>query len=297
MNKKSRGYWARLGFTCTVSVFFALTVLLVALVSVKVNDVLHPPRRVSSGTLLARWKIQYQSVDLVTEDGIHLSAWYTPARNGAVILLAHSYGDHRPEWVYQILARKGYGVFAWDARAHGKSGGEISTIGYSEVLDVKAALDYVLAQPGAEHVGAWGGSMGGATMIRATAQFPEIEALFVDSSFASLSDEFDFLIPYPMVSPLAKLIARMETGIDIDDVDPMKDIAKISPRPVFIAQGTADTAAPPDSAQKLFDAARKPRYLWTEAGIPHLGLYFNNPRRYQRRLVDFFDEWLLKKEQ
>lgn len=28
--------------------------------------------------------------------------------------------------------------------AHGESGGEISTIGYLEVLDVKAALDYVL---------------------------------------------------------------------------------------------------------------------------------------------------------
>jgi len=234
-----------------------------------------------------RWNIKYQSVDLVTEDGIRLSAWYTPSRNSAVILLAHSYGDHRPEWVYQMLVRKGYGVLAWDARAHGKSGGEITTIGFFEVLDVKAALSYVLAQPGVEHIGAWGGSMGGATMIRATVQFPEIEALFVDSSFASLSDEFDFLIPYPMISPLAKLLMKIETGININDVDPLNDIAKISPRPVFVAQGTSDTAAPPDSAEKLFNAAGKPRYLWTEKGIPHLGLYFNNPRRYQRNWLIF----------
>lgn len=211
-----------------------------------------------------------------------------------MILVAHSYGDHRPEWIYQMLARKGYGVLAWDARAQGKSDGDITTIGYSEVLDVKAALKYALAQPGIEHVGAWGGSMGGATMIRATAQLPEIEALFVDSSFASLSEEFDFLIPYPMMSPIAKVVMEMETGININDVDPRNEIAKISPRPVFIAQGIADTAAPPDSAEELFNAAGKPRYLWTEAGIPHLGLYFNNPRRYQRRLIDFFDTWLLK---
>jgi fermentation-respiration switch protein FrsA (DUF1100 family) len=117
----------------------------------------------------------------------------------------------------------------------------------------------------------------------------------VDSSFASLNDEFDFLIPYPILSPLAKLLMKIETGINIDDLDLMKDIVKISPRPVFIAQGTADTAAPPDSAQKLFDAAGKPRFLWTEDDIPHLGLYFNNPRHYQRRLVDFFDQWLLNK--
>jgi uncharacterized protein len=293
--KKSWDYWARLGFIYVVRAFLALAVLMILLCFVEVNNFLRPPRKVSSGTVLMRWNIKYQSVDLVTEDGIHLSAWYTPPRKGAVILVAHSYGDHRPEWVYQMLVRKGYGVLAWDARAHGKSGGEISTIGYSEVLDVKAALNYVLAQPGVEHVGGWGGSMGGATMIRAAVQFPQIEALFVDSSFASLSDEFDFLIPYPMMSPLAKLLMKIETGINIYDVDPMVDIAKISPRPVFIAQGTGDTAAPPDSAEELFNAAGQPRYLWTEKGISHLGLYFNNPRRYQRRLINFFDQWLLKK--
>jgi uncharacterized protein len=293
--KKSWDYWARLGFTYVFRVFVALAILMALLGSVKLNNILRPPRRVSSGTVLMKWNIKYQSVELVTEDGIRLSAWYTPPRNGAVVLLAHSYGDHRPEWVYQMLARKGYGVLAWDARAHGTSGGEITTIGYSEVLDVKAALKYVLAQPGIEHIGAWGGSMGGATMIRATVQFPEIEALFVDSAFASLSDEFDFLIPYPMLSPLAKLLMKIETGINIHDVDPLNDIAQISPRPVFIAQGTADTAAPPDSAKKLFNAAGKPRYLWVEEDIPHLGLYFDNPRRYQRRLIDFFDHWLLKK--
>ena len=293
--KKSWDYWARLGFTYIVRAFVAWAVLMVLLGFVVVNNVLRPPRKVSSGTVLMRWNIKYQSVDLLTEDGIPLSGWYTPSRNGALILLAHSYGDHRPEWVYQMLVRKGYGVLAWDARAHGKSGGEITTIGYSEVLDVKAALQYALAQPGVEHVGGWGGSMGGATMIRATVQFPQIEALFVDSSFASLNDEFDFLIPYPMINPVAKLLMELETGMNINAVDPMEDIAKISPRPVFIAQGSADDAAPPDSAEELFDAAGKPRYLWTEAGIPHLGLYFNNPRRYQRRLVDFFDQWLLKK--
>src|SRR5215216_4996315 len=142
----------------------------------EVNNALHPPRLIPPGNTLRKYKVPYQSVNLVTEDGIRLSAWYTPPENGALILLAHGYGDNRPEWVYEMLAKKGYGVLAWDARAHGESDGEIFTIGYLEVLDVKAALDYALTQPNVEHVGAWGGSMGGATLIRATAQSPEIEA-------------------------------------------------------------------------------------------------------------------------
>lgn len=181
-----------------------LAIFIIVLGFAEVDNALHPPRIIPPGNTLRENKIEFQQLDLVTEDGIRLSAWYTPPRKGAVILLAHGYGDNRPEWVHALLAKKGYGVLSWDARAHGESDGEISTIGYLEVLDVKAALDYVETQPDVNHIGAWGGSMGAATLIRATAQFPQIEALFVDSSFASLNDEFDFLVPYPVINPLAK---------------------------------------------------------------------------------------------
>src|SRR5215216_3702726 len=279
----------------TAKAMIGLFGLLVILSVAEVQNALHPPRLIPPVNTLRKYKVLYQPVNLMTEDGIRLSAWYTPPKNGVVILLAHGYGDNRPEWVYEMLAKKDYGVLAWDARAHGESDGEISTIGYLEVLDVKAALDYALAQPNVEHVGAWGGSMGGATLIRATAKFPQIEALFVDSSFDSLDDEFNFLLPYPFVNPLAKFIAQVETGIDLDEISPLNDISKISPRPVYIVHSKADVVAPPDAGEKLFNAAKEPRYLWLEENAPHLAIYLDNPRRYQRRLVDFFDEWLLGK--
>jgi fermentation-respiration switch protein FrsA (DUF1100 family) len=260
-----------------------------------VYDALHPPRLIPLGYTLVEHNIKFQNVDLLTEDGIRLTAWYTPPKNGVVILLAHGYGDNRPEWMYPLLAKKDYGILAWDTRAHGESDGEISTIGYLEVLDVKAALEYALVQPGVEHVGAWGGSMGGATLIRAAAQYPEIEALVVDSSFTSLSDEFDFLVPYPVINPVAKLLMWAQTGISIDHVSPVDDIAKISPRPVYVIQGMGDTVASPYSAEELFNAAKEPRFLWVEENVPHLAMVLDNPGRYQRRVVNFFDEYLLNK--
>jgi fermentation-respiration switch protein FrsA (DUF1100 family) len=279
----------------TIKVILTLAIAIIILASIEVNHVLHPPRIIPQGKTLRKYDIPYQNVDLITDDGIRLSAWYTPPKNGAVILLAHGYGEKRPEWVYALLARKDYGVLAWDARAHGSSGGDISTIGYLEVLDVKAALKYVLAQPGVQHVGAWGGSMGAATIIRAAADFPEIEAVFSDSAFESLEDEINYLIPYPLVNPLAKFMAMAETGIPLNAVDPLEDIAKISPRPVYIVHSTSDAVAPPDAGKKLFNAAREPRFLWEEANVTHLQMYLDNPRKYQRRLIDFFNEWLLGK--
>ena len=293
MKNKAGNSAARFILVSLLKTLVILAGMIFLLATFEVNNALHPPRLIPPGNTLRKYKVVYQPVNLLTEDGIRLSAWYTPPKNGAVILLAHGYGDNRPEWVYEMLAKKGYGVLAWDARAHGESDGKISTIGYLEVLDVKAALDYALAQPDVKHIGAWGGSMGAATLIRATARFPQIEALFVDSSFDTLDDEFNFLVPYPGVNALSKLIVQVETGIDLDQVSPLNDISKISPRPVYIVHSTADIVAPPDAGEKLFNAAKEPRFLWQEENAPHLAIYLDNPRRYQRRLVGFFDEWLL----
>ena len=295
MKTKNWKYSARLFFTFIIGSIGALVILIVVLSYVSVDHYLHPPRKIALGYTLAEKNIQYQTLDLITEDGIRLSAIYTVPKNGDVILLAHGYGGNRPEWLVAMLTKAGYGVLAWDARAHGESDGEISTVGYYEVLDVKAALKYVSTQPGIEHIGAWGGSMGGATMIRAVAQFPEIEALVVDSPYSSLDDEFNYLVPYPLAHPFVKFFAEMETGISISDLRPVDEIAKISPRPVYIIQGTGDKVVPPDTAEKLYDAAGEPKYLWTEENVIHLGMYLNNPRKYQRRVVDFFDENLLNK--
>src|SRR5688500_14783258 len=183
MNKLRGNHWTKPVLVFAINVIVVLAILITLTGFVEVNNALHPPRIIPPGNTLRKYKIEYQSIDLITDDRIRLSAWYTPPKNGAVILLAHGYGDNRPEWVHALLAKKKYGVLAWDARAHGESEGNISTIGYLEVLDVKAALDYVLAQTDVEHIGAWGGSMGGATIIRAAAQFPQIEAVFIDSSF------------------------------------------------------------------------------------------------------------------
>lgn len=279
----------------TLKAMITLIVLVVAMASFEVHRIEHPRRVLPPGNTLRKYNIPYQSVDLITEDGVRISAWYTPARNGAVILLAHGYGDNRPEWIQALFAKKGFGVMSWDARAHGNSGGDVSTLGYLEVLDVKSALQYVLAQPGVKHIGAWGGSMGAATLIRAAAQFPQIEAVFADSSYTSLEDEINYLVPFPLINPLTKFTIASETGLSLNKIAPLHDIGKISPRPVYIVQGLADAVTPPDTGEILYNAAKEPRFLWEKENVPHMQMYEDNPRRYQRRLVDFFNEWLVGK--
>lgn len=286
---KGWGYWIRLMLTVIFFIFFALVVVSYR----QASNYLHPARQIPSRTLLQEQGVEVQEIELITEDNVRLAAWYTPPKNGAVILVAHGYGSSRLEHFHSLFASHGYGVLAWDFRAHGESEGEFTSLGYYEVLDAKAALDFALAQPGVEHVGGWGGSMGAVTMIRAAAQYPEIEALVADSSFATLEETMDLRIPIPILRPLIRFFAEQQAGVTVDRVRPIDEIGRISPRPVFLIQGMHDNMVPLDSAKRFFDAAGEPRQVWTEQDVPHMNMYAFYKERYTKRVIKFFDEYLL----
>lgn len=286
-------YWARLFFVTLFTLFITTAATVIWVSYDHAMGYLHPARNTAAGALLQAEGIEFQDVELFTEDNVRLSAWYTPPQNGTVILIAHGYGDKRTETIHALFASHGYGVVAWDFRAHGKSEGDFCSLGYYEILDAKAALDFALAQPGVEHVGAWGGSMGAVTMIRATAHYSGIEALVADSPFVTLEDEMDLRVPFPVMRPLIQFFAESESGVALDQVRPVDDIALIRPRPVFLIQGMSDGMVPLDSAQRLYDAAGEPRQLWLENDVGHLGMYAHDEAIYAERVIEFFEEYLV----
>lgn len=254
----------------------------------------HPKRIPVTGNALIENKIPFEDIELTTSDGIQIAAWYTPPQNGAVILVAHGYSDNRPESIYIMLAQHGYGVLAWDFRAHGMSGGEISTLGYDEQKDAEAALEYALSQPGVEHIGAWGGSMGAATMILTAAKHPEIKALVSDSSFTSLEEVFRASMPNKFFQPVVLLLGEWSSGAKAGDIQPVQEIGKISPRAMFIIDGDSGATAETSTPYRLYNAAGAPKQIWVEEGIAHLGMMKNKPEQYENKVIRFFDEYLLK---
>jgi fermentation-respiration switch protein FrsA (DUF1100 family) len=298
MRKKGWRYWFNLGAFGLV-VFSAVIIVSIAAASYKTTSrYLHPQRHNQSDKETPDlYGIAYEEIRLVTVDGIELEAWYTPPENGALILIAHGYGDRRSVEQYVLYAQNGYGVLAWDFRAHGESGGEMSTLGYHEALDVEAALDFGLRQADVEHIGAWGGSMGGVAVLEAASRRAEIEAVVVDSAFPTLEDELRWAVSSSVFLPFIRFFAERETGVDLDMFRPIDRIGEISPRPVMIIQGEEDSMIPVDSAHRLYEAAGDPRYLWTEAGVNHVGMYYAHPEKYEEWVVGFFDDYLLQRSE
>lgn len=288
-------YWLNIFAVTILMILLGFTGIVVNFSYKQTQGYLHPNRLHATGDFLKENNIPYKEIELTTKDGVKLAAWYTPPQNGTVILVAHGHGSIRLEDIYALFASHGFGVLAWDFRAHGDSEGDFTSLGYYEVEDVKAALDYALAQPNVKHVGGWGGSMGAVTMIRSAAKYTEIDAIVVDSPFATLADELDFRVPYPVVRPLIGIFAEWQTGLSLDDVRPVDDVAIITPRPIFIIQGMQDAMVPLDSAQRIYDAAGKPKKIWTEPDAGHLEMYSSHPEKYTEKVIGFFDEHLGEK--
>jgi fermentation-respiration switch protein FrsA (DUF1100 family) len=119
----------------------------------------------------------------------------------------------------------------------------------------------------------------------------------VDSAFSTLEDEVRLAVTKSAFLPFIRFFAKMETGIDFDQLRPVDRIGDLSPRPIMIIQGEADSMIPADSAQRLFEAAGEPKYLWTEAGVNHVEMHSMLPEKYEEKVIGFFNEYLLQKDE
>jgi uncharacterized protein len=293
----NRRYWRNL-FVFALSIFLAGGIFVVLFFSYQgAYSYTHPNRvRRQTGDNPSRFGIPFQTLELTTKDDIKLAAWYTPTQNGALVLVLHGYAGSRSAQMHSLFARHGFGVLSWDARAHGESQGEVCTFGYRESrFDVQAALEFVDSLADIEHIAAFGESMGAATLIQATADHPQIEALIADSAFAAIEDMLARVVPSPLLQPGIKFFVENETQLEMDDLRPVDVITRISPRPIFIIQGDSDQTVPPDSALRLFQASGEPKRLWVEEGVGHVGTFAAMPQEYEQRLVGFLDQYLLGK--
>lgn len=281
-------------------------VLVVALSARWAYTYTHPARHPISGTP-ADYGLTYESVTFSSADGLLLAGWFVSPEsgtgNGAAIVLCHGYGGTRGETlpVAAILVRHGYNVLLFDFRGHGESEGDMVTFGHDEVYDVQGAVAYLRSHPDVapDRIGALGQSLGGATVIRAAARTLEIRAVVAEGAFASLADfiandfaSFTGLPEFPF-APLMVALGEWQSGLDVKQVQPVDDVARLSPRPVLLIHGLADTAIPPENGRRLYQAAGEPKSLWQPEGVGHALAVHQQPAEFEARVSAFFDQALL----
>lgn len=242
-----------------------------------------------------------QGVAFAAGDGLTLTGWYVPPENGAVVLLLHGYGSNRAAMRFHIdaLVEAGFGVLAYDLRAHGESEGDKRSLGWADVRDIPGALAFVQTQDADARIGALGFSIGGQIALRAAVIHPEIEAVFADGpSLANVRDRpintwQDVFLLHPYNFVLDHFIA-LQSGERVP-LALRNTIDEIAPRPILIVAGDYRDfyGAEADIAAGYVTAAGSNADLWVIPGAGHGAGPVITPLEYRQKMVSFFEETLI----
>jgi alpha-beta hydrolase superfamily lysophospholipase len=111
----------------------------------------------------------YSTIHLITKNGLKIEGWFVPVDSSrGTVILVHGLGGNKSMLLKQAYEFMyfGYSVMLIDLRAHGNSGGNITTLGYLESEDVKLAYDYVY-HLGERNIILYGISLGATVIVRA----------------------------------------------------------------------------------------------------------------------------------
>ncbi len=192
------------------------------------------------------------------------------------------------------LWRAGHEMLLIDFYGHGMAQGAPVTLGFREVRDFLGAVAFAAARAPDKAIGAIGYSMGAAVVIMGAARDTRVAAVVADSPFATHRDvvvanlrRVTRLPEQPVVMLVDQLLG-WRAGYHFSEVEPLREVAAIAPRPLLLIHGTADATIPSRDSEQLYAAAGAPRELWLIDGAAHCGGYFVDRVAYCRRVAAFF---------
>lgn len=221
-------------------------------------------------------KSRIQEINIPSIKGDNLFAWQVFSNpDYPTLILVHGWGRNVERMTPYIrkLCCKGFNLLAFDARGHGNShqDGPITMLKFAE--DIESAVDYIYAQELQKNksVSLIGLSIGGAASVLAASRDKRIEKVITVGGFAhplevmrkQMSDRF---VPYFPFTWLFFKFVKRRTGVDLEAIAPVNNIAKAK-ADFLLIQGTLDKIVPLEQAHKLKMAQPKAE-LWE---IPNRG--------------------------
>ncbi len=236
----------------------------------------------------------FQRVSFDATDGTPIVGWWIPAhrpRRDAgpapawgrqTVVVCHGLAANKSNQLILARAfpREGFNVLIIDFRAHGESGGQLTTFGDRERHDVLGAVRFLKAQHAAEaeKIFGVGASLGGAALIAAAADDSEegqaIDAIAVYGTYDSLDGLTRSIANSYFFPPLRQLLvhaglplASLQTGAPLRRFAPADLVPRLWPRPILIIHGRRDEIIDFKHGQALYDAAVQPKYhYWISEG-------------------------------
>ena len=225
----------------------------------------------------ARMGLVCEEVEIRTEDGFRLTAWWMP--NGkperAPVVILHGLGASKAHMIDYILfaQEQGNPTLAIDFRGHGGSDPSLTSIGYFESRDAEAAMRFVRDQGAGDPV-LWGTSMGAVSALLAAARDGSAAGIIADAPFDTYRNTvlhharlFYGLSEFPLIT-LAMPMIESRVGFRVDKVDCLRAAEQIRV-PMLLLAGEEDARMPPAMVRTIYERAAGPKEFWIIPGEGH----------------------------
>ena len=231
-------------------------VLVTALIFVTQDRLIYLPSSTVTSTP-ERIGLDYEDVELVTEDGVRIHGWFVPGPEGDTPVLLFLHGNagnigHRLHSLRQFH-ELGLAVLIIDYRGYGRSAGRPDEAG--TYADARAAWQYLIDERSVspEEIVLFGRSLGAAVAAE-LATGVEPGAVILESAFTSAADLGARHYPWLPVRALLR-----------HQYDTLGRMGAIS-APILLAHSAEDEIVPFEHAKRLRAAATNARVLEMEGG-------------------------------
>jgi pimeloyl-ACP methyl ester carboxylesterase len=290
--KRFRGWALLILVPGTLALLVGVYGLSIALAAV------NPPHPLSSDSQAGAERIV-----MTTADGVRLSGWYHPSRNGAAVVLRHGANSTAANTVAhaEALSGAGYGVLTTDARGHGDSGGKGMDLGWFGDSDTRAAVDYLTTRVDVdpERIAVVGLSMGGEEAIGAAGTDTRIKAVVAEGATGRTAADKTWLVEeYGVAGGVQRTLDAITYGL-IDVMTPAEppptlteSIRNAAPTPfLLIAAGAVPDEQSVASRLTAVDPQRVA--MWVVPDAHHVQALETAPDQWKDRVIGFLDEALL----
>lgn len=248
-----------------------------------------------------RW-IAQNSEDLyiTSEDGLRLHAHLkeNPDADGKYALLCH--GGSSNATTMEAYAKKlyemGFSLLCPNARAHGKSEGDVRGMGYLERRDNVLWINEIVKNDPSAQILLFGVSVGGSTVLFTSGEkdLPEnVKAVISDCGFTTVYEEYGnvirrfvpFLPDFPVVDSMS-VVCKIRGGYSFRKASCVEAV-KRSVTPTLFIHGSEDTRIPVSMLHTLYDNAACPKEKLIIEGAEHANSHAVNPELYWSTVSEF----------
>ena len=286
--RRRRRAWANRLLAVVAAVLVGFFVVFPTLFAV---DLLAKPRaRIHEAAL----GLPHARVTFPADDGIRLSGWYVPSRNGAAIVLVHGGGGDRQGTILhaRMLAKAGFGVLLYDARGRGESGGQENAAGWQWDRDVRGAVSFLTSR-GIDHIGLLGLSTGAEAVVTEAASDKRVEAVVADGLQARTAADASHL-PFGdriSIEP-SFVLAGLEIRLARGEAQPRPLIVVVhevaGTRPLLLIA----TVSFEREIDRIYTRGSKAQ-LWELPTSAHTKGLQDHPITYAQRVLSLFNKTLL----